>query len=357
MLDKKDENELKINEFTNNLAFDNEDLDCEDLEEDLEEDFTSNADKSSESNFEEEISLDSEALDKGTRIDKYISLKLNQFSRSRIQKSIEEGNILVNGNPVKANYKLKGNESILIRIPKLVEPEIVAQDIPLDIVYEDEDIILVNKPKGMVVHPAAGHYDNTLVNALMFHCKDNLSGINGVLRPGIVHRIDMNTTGIIVACKNDFSHNFIASQLAVHSITRKYYAICHNSFKEEEGTVDAPIGRNPNDRKKMAIDRKNGKRAVTHYRVLENLGRFAFIECQLETGRTHQIRVHMSSIGHPLLGDDVYSKAKTNFHLQGQTLHAGVLGFIHPRTKEYVEFSADLPDYFKELLDKLRKSV
>lgn len=309
-----------------------------------------------EDSFEKEICLKTESQDKGTRIDKYISSKLTDFSRSRIQKSIEEDNILVDGASIKANYKLKGGENILVRIPKLVVPEIVAQDIPLDIVYEDDDLILINKPKGMVVHPAAGHYDNTMVNALMYHCKDNLSGINGVLRPGIVHRIDMNTTGIIVACKNDFSHNFIASQLAVHSITRKYYAICLNSFKEEEGTVDAPIGRNPNDRKKMAIDRKNGKRAVTHYKVLENFGKYAFIECQLETGRTHQIRVHMASIGHPLLGDDVYSRAKSNFKLQGQTLHAGVLGFIHPRTKEYVEFSAELPDYFKELLEKLRKS-
>ena len=301
-----------------------------------------------------EIALEVDIEDKGIRIDKYISEELEDYSRSRVQKAIEAGNVLANGKPVKSNYKLNGTENIKISIPELVVPEIVPEDIPLDIVYEDDDLILVNKPKGMVVHPATGHINGTLVNALMYHCKDNLSGINGVLRPGIVHRIDMNTTGIIVACKNDTAHNFIAEQLAVHSITRKYYAICYNAFKEETGTVDAPIGRNHNDRKKMAIDTKNGKRAVTHYKLLENLGKYSFIECQLETGRTHQIRVHMASIGHPLLGDDVYTKAKSGFNLMGQTLHAGVLGFIHPTTRKYMEFSADLPEYFKNLLDKLR---
>ena len=215
-------------------------------------------------------------------------------------------------------------------------------------------MILIDKPKGMVVHPAAGHYSGTLVNALMYHCRDNLSGINGVLRPGIVHRIDMNTTGVLVACKNDYAHNFIAEQLSVHSITRKYYAIVLNGFNTEDGVVDAPIGRNPSDRKKMAIDKKNGKRAVTHYKVLEQFGKYSYIECQLETGRTHQIRVHMSSIGHPLLGDDVYGSGKSPFNLTGQTLHAGVLGFIHPSTKEYVEYSAPLPEYFQKVLDKLR---
>ena len=215
-------------------------------------------------------------------------------------------------------------------------------------------MILIDKPKGMVVHPAAGHYTGTVVNALMYHCRDNLSGINGVMRPGIVHRIDMNTTGVIVACKNDKAHNDIAAQLAVHSITRKYYCIVHNRFKEEEGTVDAPIGRNPKDRKMMAVDRKNGKRAVTHYRVLENFDKYSFIECQLETGRTHQIRVHMASIGHPILGDDVYCHARSGYKLQGQTLHAGVLGFIHPSTGEYMEFKAPLPEYFEKLLKDLR---
>lgn len=305
-------------------------------------------------NSSEVINLLVEIEDKGTRIDKYLAGELEDISRSRIQKMLDEENVLVNGKPVKSNYKLNGSESIAITIPEIIVPEIVPEDIPLDIVYEDDDVILINKPKGMVVHPAAGHYTGTLVNALMYHCADNLSGINGVLRPGIVHRIDMNTTGIIVACKNDKAHQSIAEQLAVHSITRKYYAIVHNRINEESGTVDAPLGRSAKDRKMMAIDRKNGKRAVTHYRVLENFDRYSFIECQLETGRTHQIRVHMSSIGHPILGDEVYCHAKNEFKLEGQTLHAGVLGFIHPTTKEYVEFSAPVPEYFDKLLKRFR---
>ena len=228
------------------------------------------------------------------------------------------------------------------------------RDIKECIVYEDDDIILVNKPKGMVVHPSAGHYTGTLVNALMYHCSNNLSGINGVMRPGIVHRIDKDTTGIIVACKNDAAHISLSEQLKEHNITRYYYAICHNCFKEKEGTVDAPIGRHPVDRKKMAINYKNGKKAVTHYEVLENFRNFAYIKCKLETGRTHQIRVHMASISHPLLGDNVYCNARCPFELEGQTLHAGVLGFIHPRTGKYMEFSAPLPEYFEKILDILR---
>ena len=225
----------------------------------------------------------------------------------------------------------------------------------LDILYEDEDILLVNKPKNMVVHPAAGHYTGTLVNGLMAHCRGNLSGINGVLRPGIVHRIDKDTTGVLIVCKNDRAHQSIADQLKVHSITSKYYAIVHGSLKEEEGTVDAPIGRHPTDRKKMAVNYKNGKPAVTHYRVLKRLRGYTLIECRLETGRTHQIRVHMASIGHPLLGDTVYGPAKCPVSgLEGQTLHAGVLGIVHPRTGEYMEFTAPMPEYFKELLEKLQ---
>ena len=256
---------------------------------------------------------------------------------------------------VKNSYKLSAGEKIEFEVPEAAEPEIKAEDIPLDIIYEDSDIILVNKPKGMVVHPAAGHYSQTLVNGLMYHCRDGLSGINGVLRPGIVHRIDMDTTGVLIVCKNDFAHNAIAEQLKVHSITRKYFAIVHGVIQEDEGTVDAPIGRHPVDRKKMSINRKNGKEAVTHYRVLERFRQFTYVECQLETGRTHQIRVHMASIGHPLLGDSVYGPSKSPFKLQGQTLHAGVLGIVHPRTGNYMEFSAPLPEYFSELLDKLRK--
>ena len=220
--------------------------------------------------------------------------------------------------------------------------------------YEDKDILIVNKPKDMVVHPAPGHYEGTLVNAIMFHCKDELSGINGVLRPGIVHRIDKDTTGSIIICKNDEAHRKIARQLKEHSITRKYRAIVYGRIMEEEGTVNAPIGRHPTDRKKMAINEKNGKPAVTHYKVLERFDKYTYIECQLETGRTHQIRVHMTSIGHPLLGDEVYGNAKCPFKLEGQTLHAMTIGFIHPTTGEYVEYEAPLPEYFEHLLQILR---
>ena len=236
------------------------------------------------------------------------------------------------------------------------DKEFVSAYMDYEVTYEDDDVILINKPKGMVVHPAAGHTSGTIVNALLYHCKDSLSGINGVIRPGIVHRIDMDTTGVIIACKNDASHNCIAAQLKEHSITRRYYAIVHGNLKEDEGVIDAPIGRDPNNRKRMAINHKNGKNAVTHYKVLERFGRFTWIECRLETGRTHQIRVHMASIGHPLLGDALYGPTKCQYQLQGQTLHAYVLGFIHPSTGEYMEFQAPLPDYFEDLLKKLRQS-
>lgn len=290
----------------------------------------------------------------GERIDKCISNYLESLSRSYIQKIIKDGKAYVNDAVVKANYKVKVDDKVQFEIPDCEEPNIPPQDIPLDILYEDKDILIVNKPKDMVVHPAPGHYEGTLVNAIMFHCKDELSGINGVLRPGIVHRIDKDTTGSIIICKNDEAHRKIAQQLKEHSITRKYRAIVYGRIMEEEGTVNAPIGRHPTDRKKMAINEKNGKPAVTHYKVLERFDKYTYIECQLETGRTHQIRVHMTSIGHPLLGDEVYGNAKCPFKLEGQTLHAMTIGFIHPTTGEYVEYEAPLPEYFEHLLQILR---
>ena len=256
----------------------------------------------------------------------------------------------------KASLKVAEDDEVRIFIPENKEPDIVPEDIPLDILYEDQQLLVVNKPKGMVVHPSAGHYSHTLVNALMFHCKDQLSGINGVLRPGIVHRIDMDTTGALVVCKTDLAHQSLAEQLKIHSITRKYRAIVHGRLKEDFGTIEGTIGRHPTDRKKMAINVKNGKPATTHYKVLERFDQFTYVECELETGRTHQIRVHMSSIGHPLLGDVVYGPKKSAVpNLQGQTLHAMVLGFLHPVSNEYMEFTAPLPEYFEKLLKNFRK--
>ena len=287
------------------------------------------------------------------RIDKCVSLLIDSLSRSFIQKMIKEERILVNEKPVKGSYRVKTDDEVAFELPESVEPDIEPENIPLTILYEDADVIVVNKPKGMVVHPAAGHYSGTLVNALMYHCGKELSGINGVMRPGIVHRIDRDTTGSLIVCKNDKSHNAIAAQLKEHSINRRYHAICYGVLKEEEGTIDKPIGRHPQDRKKMAVNEKNGKRAVTHYRVLKRFAQYTYIECVLETGRTHQIRVHMASIGHPLLGDDLYSNRKCPFQLQGQTLHAKILGFVHPTTKEYIEIDAPLPEYFQNLLEIL----
>lgn len=289
----------------------------------------------------------------GERIDKYLSEQLEDMTRSHIQKLIKENMVRVNGMTVKSNFKLSASDQIEVEIPELKEPDILPENIPLDILYEDQDILVVNKPKGMVVHPAPGHYTGTLVNAIMYHCKDNLSGINGVMRPGIVHRIDMDTTGSLLICKNDRAHQALAKQLKEHSITRKYHAIVHGRLKEDEGTIDKPIGRHPIDRKKMSVHCTNGREAVTHYRVLKRFQQFTYIECQLETGRTHQIRVHMSSIGHSILGDQVYGPAKCPYKLQGQTLHAKVLGITHPTTGKYMEFDAPLPDYFQGLLEKM----
>lgn len=293
-------------------------------------------------------------LQAGSRVDKFLSEQLEDLSRSYIQKLIKDGNVNVNGKPVKANYRLNEGDRLSVDEPELTEPDIVAENIPLDILYEDEDLLIINKPKGMVVHPAAGHYSGTLVNALMYHCKGDLSGINGVMRPGIVHRIDRDTTGSLVVCKNDQAHQELAKQLKEHSIKRVYHAIVHGVIKEDSGTVHAPIGRHPIDRKKMSVNHKNGKDAITHYRVLQRFHNFTYIECTLETGRTHQIRVHMASIHHPLLGDEVYGPPKCPYPLQGQTLHAKILGIIHPRTGIYIEADAPLPEYFDNLLKKLR---
>lgn len=289
------------------------------------------------------------------RLDKWLAGAVSGLSRSYIQKCIKEGQALVNGTPQKANYRLKVDDEVSFSIPEAVEPEIAAEEIPLSILYEDGDVLVVDKPKGMVVHPAPGHYSDTLVNAVLYHCKGQLSGINGVLRPGIVHRIDRDTTGSLIICKNDLAHNAIAAQLKAHSLNRSYRAIVHGVVTQEEGTVNAPIGRDEKDRKRMAVNQKNGKPAITHYRVLERFREHTYIECRLETGRTHQIRVHMTSIGHPLLGDEVYGARKSPFHLQGQTLHAYMLGFLHPVSGEYVEVTAPLPAYFQKLLEILKK--
>lgn len=292
----------------------------------------------------------------GLRLDQYIAGRCMDLSRSYIQKLIKESRVTINKNiQTKTKTAVQESDIVNVFLPDPKELEIKPQDIPLDILYEDNDVLVVNKPKGMVVHPAPGHYEDTLVNAVLYHCRDNLSGINGVLRPGIVHRIDKDTTGALIVCKNDKAHQKIADQLRAHTITRSYRAIVYNNFSEDEGMINAPIGRHPTNRKKRMVTEKNSKEAITHYKVLDHLNhKFNYIECRLETGRTHQIRVHMSHIGHPLLGDEVYGPANSKFkNLQGQTLHAATLGFIHPTTEEYMEFSAPLPDYFEKLLKTL----
>ena len=290
---------------------------------------------------------------KNLRIDKFLSEQLPDQSRSYLQKLLKEGNVTVNEKTVKANYKVQLSDTVKLELPEPECPDILPEDIPLDILYEDEDVLIINKPKGMVVHPSAGHYTHTVVNAVMFHCKEHLSGINGVMRPGIVHRIDMDTTGAIVICKNDMAHQSLAKQLKDKTNTREYVALVHGNIKEDSGTIDAPLGRSKVDRKKQAVV-KDGRNAVTHFEVLKRYGDYTLVKCVLETGRTHQIRVHMKYIGHPLVGDQLYGPRKTLGN-SGQFLHAEKLGFVHPRTNEYLEFTAPLPENFKKLLESLDK--
>lgn len=289
------------------------------------------------------------------RIDKYIADADIGLSRSGAVNLILSGNVLVNGCSVGKNYKLSADDIISVTVPEPVAYEAKAENIPLDIVYEDDYLLVVNKPKGMVVHPAAGNYDGTLVNALLYHCGDSLSGINGVLRPGIVHRIDKDTSGLLIVAKNDFAHTKLAQQIKEHSFTREYQAIVYGNVKDDSAVVDAPIGRNPNDRKKMCVISKNSKNAVTHYYVITRYKGYTHIRCVLETGRTHQIRVHMAYIGHPVSGDKVYGVKNEKVAFEGQCLHAGKIGFIHPKTGEYLEFVSPLPEYFSNYLEKLGK--
>lgn len=299
------------------------------------------------------IELSASDADCGVRIDKFISDNLEELTRSSIQSLIKTGEVLVKGNSVNKSYKLQSGDSIEVIIPEPQPLNTVPENIPIDIIYEDEDLLIVNKPKGMVVHPAHGNHTGTLVNALLYHCGDSLSGINGVIRPGIVHRIDKNTSGLLIVAKNDTSHVKLSKQIRDHSFTREYEAIAVGSFKNETFTVDAPIGRHKTDRKKMCVTYENSKNAITHGTVLKQYGGFAHLRLKLETGRTHQIRVHLAYIGHPVLGDDVYGKPYKN--LTGQCLHARKIGFIHPRTGEYLEFTSDLPEYFVSVLNKIEK--
>ena len=291
----------------------------------------------------------------GLRVDKALQFLLEEHSRAFVQNLLDGTLVTLNNKPAKKSAKVQVGDILCATLPDPVSLDVVAENIPIDILYEDEELLVVNKPKGMVVHPAPGNYNGTLVNALLYHCADRLSSINGIARPGILHRIDKDTSGLLLVAKNDFSHNFLAEQIKNHSLDRCYRAVVCGSFKEPEGSIDAPIRRNPNDRKKMAINYQNGKNAVTHYKVLETYGGFSYVECKLETGRTHQIRVHMASIGHPVLNDPLYfyGDCKLKFNFEGQCLHALKLGFIHPKTTKHMVFESELPEYFKNLLTKL----
>ncbi len=301
----------------------------------------------------ETVRLNCSCEDKGNRIDKFISDNIAELTRSAVQNIIEAEAVEVDGKTAAKNYKIRGGEEIVVNIPDPQPMDAIPENIPLEIIYEDNDLLVVNKPKGMVVHPAHGNYTGTLVNALLYHCGDSLSGINGVIRPGIVHRIDKNTSGLLIVAKNDAAHIHLAEQIKAHSFTREYEAIACGYFREYEGTVDAPIGRHKTDRKKMCVTAENSRNAVTHYSVIRQYGGYAHVSLRLETGRTHQIRVHLAYIGHSVLGDDVYGKPYKG--LEGQCLHARKIGFIHPTTGEYLEFTSELPKYFSAMLDKLEK--
>ncbi len=290
----------------------------------------------------------------GVRLDAFISSELD-ISRSLAAELIDSGKVTVNGKLAKKSNKVMMGNEVSVEVPELVEPEALPEDIPLDIVYEDDDLLVVNKPKGMVVHPAPGNPDGTLVNALLYHCKGSLSGINGVMRPGIVHRIDKDTSGLLIVAKNDAAHRSLAEQIKEHSFTREYRAVVYGNLKQDSGTVNAPIGRDPKNRQRMAIVYVNSKPAVTHYEVLQRFDGFTYIKCRLETGRTHQIRVHMASLGHPIAGDPVYGPKKVITKLQGQCLHAGLIGFIHPKTGRYLEFTSEVPEYFSSYLNSLKE--
>ena len=293
--------------------------------------------------------------DAGKRIDTFLADAVEGVTRSAAQKLIERGAVLVDGKTVAKNYKLTGRESIAVTLPEAEDSPLLPQNIPLDIVYEDDDVIVVNKPSGMVVHPAPGHSDGTLVNALLYHCGDSLSGVGGEKRPGIVHRIDRDTSGLIIAAKNDAAHLFLSAQLSDHTLARTYEAVCVGNFRADSGTVDAPIGRHSTDRKKMAVTERGGRSAVTHWEVLERFSGYTHVRCRLETGRTHQIRVHMAHIGHPILGDTVYGAKKPVAGLTGQCLHAVALSFVHPRTRARMTVTCPLPPEFAALLEKLRR--